>query len=226
MESKKTPKADLTSKTFLFFNVGLVVALLLSIFAFTFKVSDDSVKIDLDTTRAVIAPIIEVPITVIPPQQPPLQQPRIKEVDDDEPVDEKPADWDVDTSPTEKTEPLAFVSPPEVVIEPEDPDEVFTFLQESATPQGGLQAFYQFVGKKIKYPRPASRMGIEGRVHVEFIVEKDGSLSNIKAITGIGGGCEEEAERVVAMAPKWNPGKQRGKPVRQKIVLPINFQLK
>jgi protein TonB len=226
MQPKKTSKADLTSKTFLFFNVGLVVALLLSIFAFTFKVSDDRVRIDLDTSRAFIDPGIDIPITVIPPQQPPLQQPRIEEVDDDEPVDEKPADWDLETNPTEKTEPLTFVSPPEVVIDPEDPEEIFTFLQESATPEGGLQAFYQFVGRKVKYPRPASRMGIEGRVYVEFIVEKDGSLSNIRAITEIGGGCEEEAERVVAMAPKWNPGKQRGKPVRQKIILPINFTLK
>ena len=66
-------------------------------------------------------------------------------------------------------------------------------------------------------------MGIGGRVFVEFIVEKDGSITNVRTLKGIGAGCDEEAVRVVGMAPKWNPGKQRGKAVRQKMVLPIIF---
>ena len=225
MEPKKTSKADLTGKTFLFFNVGLVVALLLSIFAFTFKTKEDTGKIDLDTIPLFIDPLIDVPITNATPPQPPLQQPRFEAVDDDEPVDEKPVNWDIEPNASETTQPIP-VSPPLIEIEPEDPNEIFTFLQESASPEGGLNAFYQYIGKKIKYPRQANRMGIEGRVFVEFVVEKDGTLSNITAISGIGGGCEEEAERVVALAPRWNPGKQRGKAVRQKIVLPINFKLK
>lgn len=225
MEPKKTSKADLSQKTFLFFNVGLVVALLLTIFAFTFKTSDRTGKIELRPDPSLIEPPINVPVTNITPQQPPLQQPQIQEVDNDEPTEDKPADWDNTAITSEATAPL-IVTPPQIEIEPEDPDEVFTFLQESASPAGGLNAFYQFISKKIKYPRQANRMGIEGRVYVEFVVEKDGTLSNITAISGIGAGCEEEAERVLALAPRWNPGKQRGKAVRQKIVLPINFQLK
>ena len=77
----------------------------------------------------------------------------------------------------------------------------------------------------MKYPSQARRMGIEGRVFVEFIVDKDGTLTNVKAIKGIGAGCDEEAERVIKNHPKWNPGKQRGKAVKQKIVLPITFKL-
>lgn len=69
-------------------------------------------------------------------------------------------------------------------------------------------------------------MNIEGRVFVQFIIEKDGSISQVEAIRGIGESCDEEAVRVVASAPRWEPGKQRGKPVRVKMVLPISFKLK
>jgi protein TonB len=68
-------------------------------------------------------------------------------------------------------------------------------------------------------------MGVEGRVYVEFIVEKDGSLTDIQLAKGIGGGCDEEAIRVLSNAPKWNPGRQRGNPVRVRMIMPINFQL-
>ena len=107
----------------------------------------------------------------------------------------------------------------------EDPDKIFIVVEHSAAPEGGLNEFYQFISSKIKYPAKARRMGIEGKVYVEFIVEKNGSLTDIKTIAGIGGGCDEEALRVIGMAPKWNPGKQRGKPVRQKMNIPIYFRL-
>jgi len=68
-------------------------------------------------------------------------------------------------------------------------------------------------------------MGIEGKVFVEFVIEKDGSITDVKAIKGIGAGCDEEAVRILQSAPNWKPGKQRGKPVRQKMVLPISFKL-
>jgi len=68
-------------------------------------------------------------------------------------------------------------------------------------------------------------MRIEGRVFVQFVVDKDGSITNVEVLKGIGGGCDEEAVRVVKNAPKWNPGKQRGRPVRVKMVLPITFKL-
>jgi protein TonB len=109
--------------------------------------------------------------------------------------------------------------------EKEDPNTIFTVVEETAAPIGGMGAFYEYVGKKIKYPAQAKRMGIEGKVFVEFVIEKDGSITDVKAIKGIGGGCDQEAERILASAPKWKPGKQRGKPVRQKMVLPINFKL-
>lgn len=103
---------------------------------------------------------------------------------------------------------------------------VFTIVEESATPQGGMQSFYKFIRKNLKYPRQAKRMGIEGKVFVQFIVDKTGEVSEVEVIRGIGGGCDEEAVRILKKSPKWNPGKQRGKPVKQRMTFPINFKLK
>jgi periplasmic protein TonB len=101
---------------------------------------------------------------------------------------------------------------------------LFTIVEETAAPVGGINAFNQFVAETVNYPAQARRIGIQGRVFVEFVVERDGTLTNIRTIKGIGAGCDEEAERVIAKAPKWIPGKQRGRPVRQKMILPINFR--
>jgi len=111
-------------------------------------------------------------------------------------------------------------------IEEEDEDEVFTIVEESASPRSGeMTEFYQYVARSMKYPNQARKLGIEGRVFVEFVVDKHGNLTDVKAIKGIGAGCDTEAVRVISEAPAWKPGKQRGKAVKQKIVLPISFKL-
>lgn len=79
--------------------------------------------------------------------------------------------------------------------------------------------------KNLKYPELAKEKGIEGRVFVSFIIEKDGSISNILVKRAIGGGCEEAAVEMIKNMPKWKPGKQRGKPVRFQFILPIKFEL-
>ncbi len=130
----------------------------------------------------------------------------------------------MDTEVTEETKVEEIKIQP-VEEEKEDINQIFLVVEETAAPQGGMPAFYEFVGKKLKYPAQARRMGIEGKVFVEFVIERDGSITDVKAIKGIGAGCDEEAVRVLQSAPKWKPGKQRGKPVRQRMVLPIAFKL-
>jgi TonB family protein len=103
--------------------------------------------------------------------------------------------------------------------------EVFTVVEQIPEYPGGMDVFYQYIASEIKYPENARKEGIEGRVYVQFIVEKDGSLSGIKTIRGIGGGCDEEAERVLSGAQKFTPGSQRGKKVRVRMVLPVIFSL-
>ncbi|TKC00744.1 M56 family metallopeptidase [Pedobacter cryophilus] len=108
----------------------------------------------------------------------------------------------------------------------ENIDSVFTKVDELPSFPGGLQAFGMFLGENMKYPALARDNKIQGRVFVQFVVEKDGSLSEIKVVRGIGSGCDEEAVRVLALSPKWTPGMQNGKVVRVSYVVPIFFQMK
>ncbi len=103
--------------------------------------------------------------------------------------------------------------------------EVFTVVEELPQYPGGVDAFYKYVISEIKYPKEARLGGIEGRVDVQFVVERDGSLSDVKVSKGIGAGCDNEAVRVVQHAASFKPGTQRGKPVRVRMILPIIFKL-
>lgn len=91
--------------------------------------------------------------------------------------------------------------------------------------KGGLHAFGSFLSSNLRYPNEARDANVQGRVFIQFVVEKDGSLVDTKVIRGIGSGCDEEALRVINKSPKWNPGTQRGKPVRVSYTVPIFFQL-
>jgi len=113
----------------------------------------------------------------------------------------------------------------EVVKDNGDANKVFTFVEQSAEPVGGLEAFYKWVGKNIKYPAAARRMGLEGKVYVKFVIEPTGTISNIEVLKGFNGECDKEAARVLSIAPKWKPGKQSGRAVRQAYTLPITFKL-
>ena len=91
--------------------------------------------------------------------------------------------------------------------------------------RGGQQKLFEFIGNNVVYPQEAIDAGVEGRVFVEFYIEKDGSVTDGKVLKGIGYGCDEEALRVIGLMPKWSPGQQRGKAVRVRYTLPINFKL-
>ena len=107
---------------------------------------------------------------------------------------------------------------------PEVDSSYFIFVEEEPVPVNGLKSFYRELSEKIKYPAQARRMNIEGKVFVEFIVSKKGEPTDFKIVKGIGAGCDEEAIRVIALS-KWEPGKQRGIPVRVKMVMPVYFKL-
>lgn len=223
MEAKKTDKADLTKKTSLFFSIGLLVTLGITFMAFEWKSYDDNLVAIQGKSTNVFEELVEVPPTEQPPPPAPIiQQPQIVEVPDEEEIKEDiQLKFDVEVTENTKVEEVV-VAP---VEEKEDVDQIFSVVEETAEPKGGMPAFYKFVGEKMKYPAQARRMGVEGRVFVEFVVNRDGSIVDVKAIKGIGAGCDEEAVRVVQSAPAWKPGKQRGKPVRQKMVIPIIFKL-
>ncbi|MBB3700641.1 TonB family protein [Flammeovirga yaeyamensis] len=112
----------------------------------------------------------------------------------------------------------------------DEPDEEVTdyihdVVQKKAEFRGGVGKFYKFLSKSIKYPKQAMRMGVEGKVYVQFVVGKDGSLTDFKVVKGLGAGLDEEALRVLKMSPKWTPAEQRGRIVRQRMVIPISFKI-
>ncbi len=224
MEPKKTEKADLTNKSWLFFNIGLSTTLLIVVMAFEYQSKDDADAKNLAKNQNVLDEILEVPPTEQPPPPPPkIQLPQLVEVPDEEEIKEDiKIEIDVEVTTDTKIEDIVIAP---VTEEKEDVDQIFLVVEESATPKGGMSAFYKYVSDKMKYPAQARRMGIEGKVFVEFVINRDGSITDVKAIKGIGAGCDEEAVRVVQSAPPWNPGKQRGKPVRQRYVVPIIFKL-
>jgi len=101
----------------------------------------------------------------------------------------------------------------------------YTEVEKRAEPPGGYQSFYRYIGNNLKYPLKARRLGIEGKVFVEFVIQKDGSLTDLNVIKGICEACDAEAIRVIGASKKWSPGVQRGKIVKQRFVLPIGFKL-
>jgi len=223
MELKKNPQADLFKKSGFYMSIGLMVSLLLTVMAFEWKSYDDNDLVNLGTLDADFEELQDIPITEQPPPPPPqVTPPEIIEVPDEEEIEEE-IEVNLDVEVTEETviEDVVFEEAPEE----EAADEIFQFVEDQPAPVGGMKAFYEYVGKNMKYPAQARRMGIEGKVYVTFVVDKDGTLSDVKVLKGIGAGCDEEAVRVLSGAPKWTPGKQRGRPVRVRMQLPIIFKL-
>ena len=122
----------------------------------------------------------------------------------------------------ETTAPTAIEKAVEVEAKTEEP---FTVVEQQPEYPGGLEALRSFLGNNLKYPRAAASAGVAGRVYVSFVVNTDGSLTDLHVVKGIGFGCDEEAVRVMQKMPRWRPGKQSGRAVRVKYNLPISFTL-
>ena len=223
MENKKNPEVDLRKKSGLFLNIGLIISLSLVLFAFEYKSYDDGSLMELVAVNDDFEEMTEIPPTEQPPPPPPkIQQPEIIEVpDEEEIVEEIEVDLDVEITEETTIEEAIFEEPEEEEVA----DEIFTIVEKQPGYPGGTGAFYKFVQKKMRYPPQARRMGIEGKVFVQFVVDKAGNITEVKVIRGVGAGCDEEAARVIKSSPKWSPGKQRGKAVKVRMVLPITFKL-
>ncbi len=122
-------------------------------------------------------------------------------------------------------EEVVELNPPSVYKNRFNGEEIFTAVEDQPEPVGGMLTFYQYVANNLKYPKEAREAGIEGKVFIEFIIDTDGTIIDVKALKGIGNGCDEEAIRVIEAAPAWNPGKHKGRQVKVMMVLPITFKL-
>ena len=225
MEEKKSPKANLENKKVMFTQIGLIISLLIAWMAFEHK-SYDKREIDpslLRQTEVVEEEMVEITKQEEQKPQPvevPKQTTQLEIVEDDVEVEDIEINAEVD-----QAEVIEEYVPVEVEEEEVQEQEIFQIVEEMPAYPGGEQKLMEFIAKGIKYPQIARETGIQGRVFVGFVIEPDGSVSNVKVLRGIGGGCDEEAMRVVKSMPKWKPGKQRGKAVRVSYMLPVNFKL-
>ncbi|MFY0607119.1 MAG: energy transducer TonB [Cyclobacteriaceae bacterium] len=209
----------------MFFWIGLSLSLLLVVIAFNWKTYDQTGLVDLGDVGNDFDEIIDVPASIQPPPPPPqkVEVFVVKEVDDETVIEEVEIDLDVELTEDMQIEEVVF---DEVLEEPEEKaEEIFQIVEDKPEFPGGLKAFYEYVGENVSYPAAASRLGVTGRVFVRFVIEKDGSLTDITVIKGIGSGCDEEAVRVLENSPPWTPGKQRGNKVRVYMTVPIYFKL-
>ncbi len=213
------------STSLLISSISLCLSMLFVIGMFEWKTKENGSTVNLELKAQNFDDLLDIPQTeqiTKPPVK--AQVPVIVEVDDEEIIEEIEINLDIEMTEDTRIEQV-IVSQAIDILPEEKVDEIFTIVEEQPTPVGGMRSFYEFVSNKLKYPPQARRMGIEGRVFVEFVVEKDGSLTDIKVVKGIGAGCDEEAVKVISEAPNWVPGKQRGRAVRVRMIMPIMFKL-
>ena len=225
MEEKKSPKANLENKKLMFMQIGMIISLFIVWMAFEHK-SYDKREIDaslLRQTETLDEEMVEITKQEEQKPQPvevPKQTTQLEIVEDDVETEDININAEV-----EQNEVIEEYVAPEVVEEEVVEQEIFQIVEEMPAFPGGEKALLEYVAKNIKYPQIARETGIQGRVFVGFVVEPDGSVSNVKILRGIGGGCDEEAMRVIKSLPKWKPGKQRGKAVRVSYQIPVFFKL-
>jgi len=224
MDTKKSPKASLETKKPMITEIGIVVALAFVLFAFNYKSYDKAGATDFhfrfDDTPEEIIPITK-PEVKPPPPAPPTQVHVISVVTNDVEVETV---IEINAEANQETVIQDYVPVAKVEVPVEETD-IFKVVEFDPEYPGGNAARMQFLQENIKYPQMARESGIQGTVYVTFVVETDGRVTDVRVLRGIGGGCDEEAIRVIQSMPKWVPGKQRGKPVRVQFNMPIKFTL-
>ena len=227
MEIKKSPKADLEGKKGLFFEIGLALALAVLLFAFEWKSSAGEVSTFQTVPEEQVKEEI-IPITqqMLKPPPPPPPAPKLTDlmeiVDDASTIDEDleilDAEDDSENKPVENPSDFG-----EYGDEETGDDDIFQIVEDVPTfPFGDVS---KWIAKNVKYPQIAAENNIQGKVFMNFVIEKDGSITDVKVLRGVDPALDKEAIRVIKSMPKWKPGKQRGKPVRVSFNLPITFTL-
>ena len=217
MEVKKSPKADLEGKKSTWLLIGYVFILALMFVAFEWTDRDKQVTTETGITDVVFEEEI-IPITEQEQKQapPPPEAPKVEEVlqivENDAKVEETAIQASEETGQA---------------VEVEEPEEqqIFQVVEEMPEFPGGMAECLKFLGKNIKYPTISQENGVQGKVIVQFVVNKDGSIVDPVVVRSVDPYLDKEALRVIKTMPKWKPGKQRGKAVRVKYTVPVTFKL-
>ena len=216
MEVKKSPKADLEGKKSTWLLIGYVFILALMFVAFEWTERDKQV-----TTDTGMAAVVFEEQQQAPPPEVPKAEEIIEIVENDAKVEETVIQASDDT---EKAVEVKYTP---VVVEEEELEEqqIFQIVEEMPEFPGGMGECLKFLMKNAKYPTISQENGVQGKVSVKFVIEKDGSIADPVVVRGVDPYLDKEALRVVKSMPKWKPGKQRGKPVRVSYTVPVIFKL-
>lgn len=227
MEIKKSAKADLEGKKGVFFEIGLTLALAILLFAFEWKSSSEEVgQFQSVADEQIEEEIIPITQQMLKPPPPPPPAPKLTDlidiVEDDTQIDDDLQIQDAEDD-SENVDAPSLEDLDGEWGEDTGESEVFVVVENMPSfPGGNVQ---KWISKNVKYPVLAMENGIQGKVFVQFVIERDGSITDVKVVRGVDSSLDKEAVRVVKAMPKWTPGKQRGKAVRVSFTLPINFQL-
>ena len=229
MEIKKSEKANLENKKLLFLEIGLVIALGITLFAFEWTSKETKVSMLEDNTEILIEEEI-IPITQDTPPPPPAA-PKIPvlsdqiDIVDDEIEIEDDMFMNLEDDASLGVEIMDYVEVEEEVVEEEAIP--FQLVEEKPSFQGGdANQFSKWVNSRLVYPEIAKENGVQGRVTLQFTVEKDGTVTKVRVLRGVDPSLDKEAVRVVSQSPKWKPGKQRDRAVPVTYTFPVIFQLR
>lgn len=235
MEPKKNPKADLTRNSGLYFAIGLALVTLITWRAIEWKKYEKNeafeYALNVDEELEEEIPITQQQLTQPPPPPPPAPE-IIEVVEDEEEVEETV----IESTETDQEEEIIEVEEVEVVEEEVIEEVPFSVIEDApifpgcegkkgeALRQCFQKSIMKHINKNFRYPEIAQEMGIQGRVSVTFVVDTDGSITNVR-MRGPDKSLEKEAARIISKLPKMTPGKQRGRAVRVPFSIPINFKL-
>ncbi len=229
MELKKSRKANLEKSRVIFFEIGLVIALAVTLIAFEWT-SSGKTEMNYETSENLtleeeIAPITRQEDIVKPPPPP---KPEIAEilniVEDEIEIDNEFFIADAEADQETEFEIRDYFELP--MVEEEFEEEVFFIVEDMPRFNGkDNEEFRKFIGENLRYPEIAAQNGIAGVVYIHFVVNKNGQVTNVEVVRGVDPALDKEAIRVISSSPRWAPGKQRGKPVNVCFTFPIRFIL-
>ncbi|MBQ8832344.1 MAG: energy transducer TonB [Paludibacteraceae bacterium] len=225
MQLKKSPNASLEDKKLTYVLIGLVLVLSICYVAFEWT-EKEVTKYEVTDTDFFFEEEIDIQQTTqeTPPPPPP---PAVQEVEVLNVVEDDVETETIEINTEDDKDVEVVIAPPvEAPVEEEEEEVVFMVVETMPEFPGGQQALFKYLGENVKYPVIAQENGIQGRVICQFVVNKDGSIVDVVVVRSSGEpSLDKEALRVINSMPKWKPGKQRGKPVRVKYTVPVNFRL-
>ena len=226
-EVKKSPKANLEVHKGTYIMMGLVLGVSLLFFAFEW--STKTSKLDENVLVQDVLAEEEIEITrrdPTPPPPPPPPEPETPEIIEvvEEKVETK-LEIQVEDDQSQRQMQAYVPPPPPKPKQEEVTEEIFVVVENQPEFPGGNTAMMKFLSDNIKYPVIAQENGIQGRVICNFVVERDGSITDVQVVRGVDPSLDREAVRVIQQMPRWKPGKQRGQAVRVRFTLPVVFRL-